>query len=535
MQKRSNEAGYNWLSGAYGVKPVQPFRITSLIGKGRVARSNNGFVVNTYSPTYEPEPSLRGHLVFALKYEGVDLDFLGRLFAVTGAAPILEWIRDEPLGKYARRCGFLYEWLTGMELQGVGDAGGNYVDLLNSERYLVATKPEKVRRWRINNNLPGTRDFCPMVLAADVSSVEPEALRGEIDRLIREYGCRAIERAADWLTIKESRASFVIESEGQEEARIHRLANVMRDQGGQIKSALSDEGVLDVQRAVMGDKLVGARLGARQSPVFVGHTSSGGKPTIDYLAPHHDDVPKMMAGLRAYEERTRGQNPLLRAAALSFGFVYIHPLGDGNGRLSRFLINDLLRRDGFLPAPIVLPISAVVGENLVSRQQYDAALERLSRPLMEAIRELCEFGAMVEYPDGVKSNLHVADWGRASGTWRYADLTYQAHYLIGVIEASIIHELKDEVQHIRRYYAALESLKEAIEARDEDYGQIIHSISKEKGVSSELRKTYPAIFEDPRLAARIERGILSAFEDLGCAEEDLASIEPRFTVKPRSE
>lgn len=535
MQKRSDEAGYNWLSRAYGVKPVQPFRITSSIGKGRAARSNSGFVVNTYSPTYEPEPSLRGHLVFALKYEGVDLDFLSRLFAVTGAAPILEWIRDEPLGKYARRCGFLYEWLTGTELQGVGDAGGNYVDLLDSGLYLVATKPEKVRRWRINNNLPGTRDFCPMVVTADVGSVEPETLRGEIDGLIRECGCRAIGRAADWLTIKESRASFVIESEGQEEERIHRLANAMRDQCGQIKSALSDEGVLEIQRAVMGDKLVGARLGARQSPVFVGHTSSGGKPTIDYLAPHHDDVPKMMAGLRAYEERTRGQNPLLRAAALSFGFVYIHPLGDGNGRLSRFLINDLLRRDGFLPAPIVLPISAVISENAVSRQQYDAALERLSRPLMGAILDLCEFGAMVEYPDGVKSNLHVADWSRGSGTWRYADLTPQARYLVEVIQDSIRRDLKNEAQYLYRYGAALESLKEVIEARDEDYGKIIHSISKEKGVSSELRKTYPEIFEDPRLAARIERGILSAFEDLGCAEEDLAFIEPRFTVKPRSE
>lgn len=533
MQNQSNDAGYNWLSGAYGVKPIQPFRIRSLIGKGLATRSNNGFVVNTYSPAYEPEPSLRGHLVFALKYEGVDLDFLGRLFAVTGAAPILEWIRDEPLGKYARRCGFLYEWLTGTELRGVGDAGGNYVDLLDSGLYLVATKPEKVRRWRIKNNLPGTRDFCPMIVAAGVGSVEPSVLRGDIDRLIREYGYRAIEQASNLLTVKESRASFVIESEGQEEERIHLLARAMSDQCGQIESTLSDEGLLEIQRAIMGNKLVGARLGVRRSPVFVGRASSVGRPVIDYLAPHHDDVPMMMAGLCAYEERTRGQNPLLRAAALSFGFVYIHPLGDGNGRLSRFLINDLLRRDGFLPAPIILPISAVIIENVVRRQQYDAVLERLSRPLMAAIGDMCRFGEMVEYPDGVKSNLHVADWACGSGTWRYTDLTQQARYLVGVIEDSIRRDLKDEAQYLYRYGVALESLKEVIEARDEDYAKIIHSISRDKGIGSKLSKRYPAIFEEEQLAAKIERSILEAFEIIERAAEDLESIEPRFTVGPR--
>lgn len=533
MQKRSNAVGYKWISEAYGIKPVQPFRVRSVIGTGRSTESNNGFVLNTYSSAYEPAPLLRAHLAFALKYEGVDLDFLFRVFAVTGPAPIFEWLQTEPQGQYARRCGFLYEWLTDSVIEGVADASCNYVDLLDAGRYLTATKADKVRRWRINNNLPGTRDFCPMVDAADVDSIEPGVLRSEIDNLYDTYGPKTVERAVSYLTITESKASFLIESEGREEDRIRRLAKAMSTLPGQIDSALSDEGMLEIQRAIMGDKVLQGALGVRQSPVFVGHTSLIGKPVIDYLAPPHEEVPSMMAGLRAYEERTRGQNPLLRAAALSFGFVYIHPLGDGNGRLSRFLINDILRRDGFMPAPVILPVSAVISENAAGRQQYDAALERLSRPLMASIGGLCGFGATKRYPDGVESNLHVSDWAPGGSTWRYADLTFQTRYLVGVIEHSIRRGLKDEAQYLSRFDAALSSLKELIEGRDEDYAQIIRSITQNTGVSGKLRRTYPVIFEDEVLAARIVRGVLEAFEPSEPAARDVDLVQPVLTVRPR--
>src|SRR5690606_19045630 len=231
---------------------------------------------------------------------------------------------------YARRSGFLYEWLTDSILDGVGDAGGNYVDLLGSSRYLTATVSDKVRRWRINNNLPGTRSFCPMVNFGGQGPADPAPLRAEIDSMVDQFGLETIERAVNWLTVKESKASFAIESEGKEEDRIRRLAGAMSTHCGSIESALTEEGMLMIQRAIMGDKMVGATLGIRRSPVFVGHTNSLFEPVIDYLAPHHEMVAQMMEGLRAFEQRTRGQNPLLRAAALSFGFVYVHPLGDGN-------------------------------------------------------------------------------------------------------------------------------------------------------------------------------------------------------------
>lgn len=533
MQNGDGYAGYKWLSEAYGVAPVQPFRVRSVIGSARSSVASNGFTVETYPAHYQPDATLSAHLTFALKHEGVELDFLNRLFQVTGPEFMAKWALEEPTGGYARRCGFLYEWLTDSILDGVGDAGGNYIDLLDPSQYLTATVPDKVRRWRINNNLPGTRVFCPMIDLGEQVPADPAPLRAEIDTMLDQFGLETIERAVNWLTIKESKASFAIESEGKEEDRIRRLANAMSAHCGNIDSALTEEGMLLIQRAIMGDKMVGAKLGIRRSPVFVGHTNSLFEPVIDYLAPHHKMVAEMMEGLRAFEQRTRGQSPLLRAAALSFGFVYIHPLGDGNGRLSRFLINDILRRDGFLPAPVILPVSAVISENAMRRAAYDTALEHLSRPLMATMNAVCKFGATERHEDGVESNLHVADWDRGLATWRYADLTFQSEYLVDVIRHSILHGLKDEAVYLRRYDTARDSLKEIIEGRDEDYAAIIRSLVTNMKVSGKLRKTYPGVFSDEGLVKRVELAVFKAFEMLPADDDDDNEVVPRLDVVAR--
>ena len=534
MQNGDEFAGYKWLSEEYGVAPVQPFRVRSIVGSARSSAESNGFTVKTYPAHYQPDATLSAHLTFALKYEGVDLDFLSRLFDVTGPEPIARWALEEPTGAYARRCGFLYEWFTNSILDGVADAGGNYVDLLDSSQYLTATVSDKVRRWRINNNLPGTRAFCPMVGFGEQGAADPAPLRAEIDNMLDQFGLETIERAVSWLTIKESKASFAIESEGKEEDRIRRLARAMSTHCGKIDSALTEAGMLKIQREIMGAKMVGTKLGIRQSPVFVGHTNSIFEPVIDYLAPDHKIVAEMMEGLRAFEQRTRGQNPLLRAAALSFGFVYIHPLGDGNGRLSRFLINDILLRDGFLPARVILPVSAVISENATRRAAYDTALEHLSRPLMATMNSVCKFAATVQHEDGVESNLHVADWSRGLATWRYADLTFQSEYLVDVIRHSIVHGLRDEAVYLLRYDAARDSLKEIIEGRDEDYATIIRSLVTNMKVSGKLRKTYPGVFSDEDLAKRVERAVFKAFElppEDGHDDDD--EVVPRLDVVAR--
>lgn len=61
----------------------------------------------------------------------------------------------------------------------------------------------------------------------------------------------------------------------------------------------------------------------------------------------------------------KGIHPVICAAYLHFGLVFIHPFNDGNGRTSRFLMNMCLIKNGFIP------ISPLKEE----KRAYDRAIE----------------------------------------------------------------------------------------------------------------------------------------------------------------
>ena len=66
MQNGDEYAGYKWLSEAYDVAPVQPFRVRSVIGSARSSAASNGFTVETYPAHYQPDATLREGLHKAL-------------------------------------------------------------------------------------------------------------------------------------------------------------------------------------------------------------------------------------------------------------------------------------------------------------------------------------------------------------------------------------------------------------------------------------------------------------------------------------
>ncbi|MFD1631615.1 hypothetical protein [Pseudopedobacter beijingensis] len=105
-----------------------------------------------------------GHFTFALKYEGIELYLLKKLFEKLDADALAISIAGEPTGQYRRKIWFLYEWLMGTSLNLRDVNSGNYTDLVDTTiQYGCMKFVENSKRHRIRNNLPGTRDFCPMV------------------------------------------------------------------------------------------------------------------------------------------------------------------------------------------------------------------------------------------------------------------------------------------------------------------------------------------------------------------------------------
>ncbi|MHB8254554.1 MAG: Fic family protein [Acidiferrobacter sp.] len=484
--------GYRWLAERYGVSPVQPFRTDSVIAGSRHTEREDGFIHEHYPPGFRPADTIAGHLGFALKHEGIHLEFLARLFRKTGAADLESWVAAEPTGQYARRAGFLYEYLTGRKLAFPGVVAGNYANALDEKLYLTASRPTNNPRWRIRDNLPGTHGYCPLVLRTPrVQQAEQYDCARHLAALATEFGAEVLQRSAVWLATKESRASFAIEHEEQHADRIRRFASVMEQRCGYGNEPLSETALDELQSQILGPRAI--RYGMRRSPVFVGEVDDFVE-VVHYIAPHWSDVPELLAGLRDFAFRTTGASPLVRAAVLSFGFVYIHPMADGNGRMSRFLINDVLRRDKAIPAPFILPVSATVTSSVVKRHGYDQVLELFSRPLMRKYTQAWRFGEEQIGEDGVRHNLQFDAYQDALPAWRYPDMTSHVEYLADVVQTTIEQEMRKEAGYLRSLRLARSRIKEIVEGPDRDIDRIIRSLRENHGkLSNKILKEFPVL------------------------------------------
>lgn len=504
--------GYQWLANALGVSPVHAFAVQSGIGRSRSTTTDGDHRVETYTESYRPGDTFSEHLNFAFRYQGVHLEFLARLYRLPQAREALEqWIAREPTGAYARRACFFYEWLMPTRLD-VPDVGrGNYTDALDPEEYVVGARVRN-QRWRVNDNLPGNRDFCPIIRRADrVKESEQYDIQARLTELESTFGIDLIMRSTVWLTVKESRASFLIEHEQDKEDRIRRFAAVMENECGKHDNPFAPETLATLQNGILGDSAL--RYGLRQSPVYVGHAERY-QPVVDYIAPHWSDTGSLLSGLSCFLDRTRGSASIVRAATASFGFVYIHPMADGNGRISRFLINDILRRDGVLPTPVILPVSATITNSTHARAAYEQVLECFSRPLMLHYADQYHFGNDVIGDDGIEYNFHFSGYDDALPAWRYPDLTAHVIYLAEVIDTTLTHEMRAEARFLQANDDARKGVKQFLEAPDHELDRIIRSIRQNGNcISNQLRKRYPLLTEKPGLGERIVHAVVAAFDD----------------------
>jgi hypothetical protein len=472
-----------------------------------------------------PESSLPGHLAFALKHEGVHLETLSRLFAVAPAQQIEAWVRSAPTGQYTRRAGFLYERLTGRPLDVPDTTSGSYIPAVDPKRQLTATIRVNNTRWRVRDNLLGGSGFSPQVfLTPDTMRALAFNVREHIDKLEEQFSAELLLRSAVWLTIKESRASFAIEHEEDRRDRVQRFAAVMEQRTGRSADPLERTELEALQREILGPEAL--HYGVRGSPIFVGETARFGEELVHYIGPHWDDITSLLAGLRELLGRTVGLSPVARAATVSFGFVYLRPMIDGNGRISRFLINDMLRRDGAVPSPYIVPISAILARPDLRPLSYDGVLEIFSRPLVRTYRDQWSFGPEEHGADAVIFNFHFKGYQDALHAWRYPDLTRHVSFLADALELTIDQEMRSEAQYLQRHRAARASLKGIIDGPDHVLDRIIRSVRESGGrISRKLRKEH-AILERPEIADKVVQVIGEAFPPAASSASTPQSSSP---------
>jgi hypothetical protein len=431
LSEKATPVGYAALIGAYALAVPLP-RTLSAIGERHRIVEGEGWRIMT--PRHAPHPTLEGHLTFALKHEGLDLAVLKRLFLAAGPAAIEAVVRDKPTGSYARRIWLLYEWLTGTRLDLPDAAAGRYVSVVDPERQ-YATEGENAPRYRVKNNLPGTPDFCPLVFRTEAlerfaALNLPERARAIVAAVPRDI----LARTAAFLLLKDSRSSYAIEGERAPRDRIQRWGRAIGDAG---RRPLDAEELLRLQKIVIGDARF-VKLGFREEGGFVGeHDRETRMPLPSHISARPDNLPALIDGMIAFDRGpAQGLDAVIAAAVLAFGFVYIHPFEDGNGRIHRYLIHHVLAERGFNPPGVVFPVSAAILERI---DEYRAVLESYSGRLLP----------LITWEPTDSFNIRVLN--DTGDFYRFFDATPQAEFLYACVQKTIEEDLPHETDFLRRY------------------------------------------------------------------------------------
>lgn len=465
----NDRLGNAWLRDHFGLV-VTPLTKECRLGSRPKVVPGDGVEWEYFPKSYAPEPHPLAHVEFVLKYDHLHLELLRQLFQRLPQEEVAAWVGKQPTGKWARRVGYLYEFLTGGDLdpKALG-VGGNYTPLLEEKRYVVAAHPVKVQPWRIEDNLLGNRDFCPVVrLMPAVQQSMQLDVTGRLDELSTRYTPEIFRRAVGYLYQKETRSSYDIEREEPTPDREARFVAALHDAGKSSQDEiLSMERLVSLQNVIVDPRY--AQSAYRTDQNYLGETLPNYRQRIHFVPPPPQFVYSLMDGLGVFLKKSNGSHALTRAAITAFGFVFVHPFEDGNGRLHRFLIHDVLALDGYIPAGVILPVSAWMLKNLAG---YDKCLEAYSRPLMEMLR----------YDLDQDDRLTVLNPDEVEGIYRYPDMTTQVEYLATAVEGALSQELEPELNFLSGFDTAKREMRAVVDMPDRKLDTLIKLLHQNRGV-----------------------------------------------------
>lgn len=439
MPVRASPAGYSGMIEALDLPLPLPRRLTCVSPRHQRMKENN---VSIVPRSNWPGDTVVDHLVFALRYEGVNLLVLKKVFTQIDTHDLCRYITSTPTGQYARRLWFLYEFLIGEHLP-IPDAGTmNTVPVLDSNLHLTPDRGAISLRHRVIDNLPGSVDFCPIIYRTTrIEHFLDLDLAAQTRDLVETTPPEVLHRAAAFMMLADSKASFEIEGEVSSRDRMHRWAKIIGEAG---IGALDDSRLLDLQKIVIPDSRF-TKLGYREEGGFVGRHATDGSPRPEHISARHDDLASLMRGIHAFAQKTkeRALDPIVDAACQSFGFVYIHPFEDGNGRIHRFIMHHVLADRGFTPPGIVFPISAVIMERII---EYRDVLRTVSDAILP----------FIDYAVTAQNNIRVTS--NSIDFYRYFDATPHAEFLFECVRHILDEELPEELvflQHRDAFHRAL--------------------------------------------------------------------------------
>ena len=462
--------GYGALLEAYKLEVPVPDVLALISTKKREYKTDEWQV---FTSRYLPEDSLYKHLIFALKYEGINLLLLKKLFEKLSEEETLALIKQEPTGQYSRRLWFLYEWLLNKQLSIKDLKIGNYVTLVTPDLQFALAKGEKSERHRILNNLPGINGFCPLIRKTDkLNQYIEKNISTHTEKYIKDIHAEVLKRASAFLLLKDSKASFTIEGESPKSKRMARWGQAI-GQAGRIE--LNKEELLRLQQIIIENPRF-VDMGFRNKGGFIGeHDRITGEPLPDHISAKWQDLDHLMTSLIQTNQMLlkSDMDAVLSAAITAFGFVFIHPFEDGNGRLHRYLIHHILSKKQFSKQGMIFPVSASILDHIVD---YRKVLEAYSLPLLD-------------YIDWRETNDHnIEVLNDTMDYYAYFDATKQAEFMYDCVMDTIENIIPREVNYIIRYDQFKRYIEDEFEMPDKLVALLVRFLEQNGGSLSKRAK-----------------------------------------------
>ena len=498
--------GLYWLIEELGLAVVPPAVRSEAIRGARKTRISDGTVLEQYPLAYGPT-DLFGHLRFAMRYEPIDLNVLAAFFEKVGRDDFEAWVKSEPVGKYARRAWYLYEFLTGETLD-IPDVPPTDNVLLLDPALHITTTGVRVRRQRVIDNLLGNREYCPMIRRTDrLNAGQQQQLGEEAKKIVEGADPALLARAVHYLFTKETKSSFAIEGEVPSTDRTLRFVAAL---GRADDFDTSDkQAFVELQNSIVDARYAQKDWRAIQN--YVGQTASNYSEIVHFICPRPEDVPGLMDGWMRMVSRIEGGgvDPICAAAVTGFGFVFIHPFEDGNGRIHRFLIHRSLAKLKFAPQGVLFPVSAAM---LRTPKAYDAALNAFSKNTMP----------LIKYEMDDQQRLTVLS--STDKLYRYYDATPQAEYLYEAVAETIRKDLREEIEFLEVFDKAMAAVKMIVDMPNARASLLTRFILQNHGtLSAKKRRQFPELRDEE--IARIEEAIRQANAVAGGEEETVTEFD----------
>ena len=330
-------------------------------------------------------------------------------------------------------------------------------------------------RWRVNFNGLGSSLYCVTVARTPaIEAAIASDILGRTKAFVDSLGPAMMDRALAWAYLHETEDSFAIEHETPSEDKAKAFIQLLHQ--AHEGRALTEDYLAELQSSTVSnppDKAVQFRTEQNwlRGP---GRGASG----VTYVPPPPALAAALMDEWMAFANNApRFIDPIVAASIASFGFVFIHPFMDGNGRLSRFLFHKALCTSGKLDKGLLLPVSVAMKRH---ESEYLAVLQGYSRQARDRVQ-------VTWIDEGEYTFAFRCD----DAIFRYWDATACVEFGFRMAAQALDVELRRETRFLARYDAVMQRVNDQIDLRGSDLATLVVICLDNQGVISQNnRKRY---------------------------------------------